>query len=173
MPKNSPEAGSMIIRGWRVSFVLDPSAKVPKAFRLTSDPNEVGPILELPESFVLVQDPSGQNLRKCDFYVLPYTSTHQKVSKVDPTLQHAALDYYGPGHDLERGNVDIPNGPWHRVAAVSKIRYRRPGDLHGDYQHPYEVSVPLYGAGSKSSPRGWRLSLPTGCVVDGRGFVSP
>lgn len=152
----------MIIRGYMVSFVT---------------PNEK--IITPPNDFVLVHDPSGKNLRKCDFYILAYHTEHQKVHVLDHDLEAEATDYYGQGHDLENGTIDIPKGPWQRAGVVNKIRYRRLGDLGEgyqsipDYEHPYETPVPLFRAGSASQPRGWRLTLPTGCVVDGRGFVSP
>lgn len=135
--------------------------------------------VKLPSDFVLVHDTTGELLSKCDFYVLKWRgrrgakSMRNSIQTINEQLLEDAREYFvsesgrelRPGH----GSVEIPDGSWTKVASVQFIRYRRPGFVK-PFEHDYDPAVDVYDC---MSPLAWRLPLPTGCVVDSRGFVWP
>lgn len=135
--------------------------------------------IELPSGFVLVHDTTGELLSKCDLYVLKWRgkkSTNAGKSDADlinEKLLRDAEEYFvsESGKELRPGLgvVEIPDGSWTKVASVQFIRYRRPGFVK-PFEHDYDPAVDVYDC---LSPLAWRLPLPTGCVVDSRGFVWP
>lgn len=157
----------LLVRGDRISFVSAEQAKRTGIHPL--DDTKMPSDIVLPNDFVLIEDPTGKYLRKCDFYVLRWVDGTLK-SGVDTKVARVAADYFGASTRLKQGTVDIPDGKWHRASQIAFIRYRRAGDLSGNYEHPYNPNVWLYDT---DKPIGWRIALPTGCVVDGRGFVWP
>lgn len=128
-----------------------------------------------PAEFVVVQDVSGSRKRACDFYICR-ASERRSIRADGRHVSDAAVDaakrwYGGDGHVAGR-TVNVPDGPWHREAQIDAIWYRRHAvrGLGGRYEHSYSPSVPLYVS---SRPKGWRVALPDGCIVDERGFVYP
>ena len=162
------DGAEFVVKGDRVEFVTpDQVSKVGvhplDAAKMPSD-------AKLPANFVMVHDPSGKRLRRCDFYVLPLQqSTGIPATKVSKETQSIAKNFYGSDTPLRIGRVDLPTGTWHRVAQVAFIRYRRQGNRRGNFEHPYEIPVWLYD----NAMPAWRIALPNGCVVDARGFVWP
>lgn len=129
----------------------------------------------LPKPFVVLHDPTGNRFDKCSFFVVHLSGGYSdKTSKsrvsINNDVRRTALKYYGKGSKLKVGSVDIPEGPWHRVAEVGWIRYRRTGKDNRDFQHPYALPVWLYAC---DHPLAWRIELPAGCVVDTHGFIWP
>lgn len=127
--------------------------------------------IKLPKAYVLVHDTVGALLSKCDLYVVRWkTKGSQEPSK--DVLQDAH-DYFLDSNDqplpLSYGSVEIPEGPWSRVARVALIRYRRPG-FAKPFEHDYNPAVDVYDC---MRPLAWRLPLPQGCVVDKHGFRWP
>lgn len=145
-----------MVRGTQVSF-LRPG---------DGDSEEDGIIL--PPSYGIVHDVSGQYLRPCDIYFLRFQKTGGRIE--DENLIEDLKDYYGEYSDLSKGTVDIPMGPWVRIASVRNIRYYRAGNLRGHYEHPFSQNVLLYQC---DRPLSWRLRLPDDCEVTAHGFVRP
>jgi hypothetical protein len=159
----------LIVRGDRVIFIragaepLNPQDKGRERYKPA---DEVKP----PPGFVLVHDPKGEILERCDFYVLPYQKLRNNCTRIAQDVRNIALGYYGRSAKLQTGDVDIPDGPWHRVCEIGLIRYRRHGKHAGHFQHPYEFPVGLFDC---TKPLAWRLELPTGCSVTDHGFEWP
>lgn len=166
-------AANLLVRGDKISFVS--VEQVEKVGEHPLDEKKMPSDLWLPGRHVLVHDTVGSALTQCDFYVVkwypPATRTRHR-SNPQPSEQEleAARLYFGSDGRFTRGTVDIPNGPWHLLAQVRFIRYQRVGMHGGSYEHKYEVPVELHYC---KRPLAWRLPLPTGCVVDARGFVWP
>jgi len=128
--------------------------------------------VKFPAEYVLVQDTSGEALRRCDFYIVRAKSSGSIVGHdtSDKVLRDAE-EYFRNGRRMPSTNVDIPNGAWHRLGKVQFIRYRRWGHAKGFYEHEYSPTVVLQQ--TASGARAWRLPLPGGCQVDSRGFGWP
>lgn len=158
----------LLVRGDMISFVSAEQADRTGVHSLNDQlmPSDI----VLPEDYVLVQDPTGKHLSKCDFYVVRWFGKTPKGVGLSSKLREIASDYFGDGARIKRGSVELPEGDWNPVAEIAFIRYRRAGELSGNYEHPYNPKVQLY---ETDSPLAWRLPLPTGCVVDARGFVWP
>lgn len=124
----------------------------------------------LGKNFVLVEDPSGTYLERCDFYIVRWSSRKPSSNLTTTSIDDIVNDYFGDEHRLVHGSVDIPKGPWQRVCEVAFIRYRRAGYASGDYEHPYDPPVVLF---QNEGVPAFKLALPSGCVVDDRGFVTP
>lgn len=163
------ELGDLLVRGDRISFVS--LEQIDKVGHHKLDPVAMPSDVVLPESYVLVHDPGGTLLSKCDLYVVKWRSTAKnRATIVRPELMRTARAYFGSNSHITRGTVDIPKGRWQRVAKVQFIRYRREGDDNNNYEHEYDVPVDLMYC---RTPLAWRLPLPEGCIVNARGFVRP
>ncbi len=165
---NVCELGHLLVRGDHVSFVSTEQARRIGERKL--DPVAMPSDIRLPPSYVLVNDASGRLLNKCDIYVVRWrTSRRREVSDVHRADLAAAQDYFGSSAQIRSGFVDIPRGPWKRVARVRFIRYSRFG-FNKAFEHRYQAPVDLL---SSIQPLAWRIPLPEGCVIDSRGFVRP
>jgi hypothetical protein len=166
-------AANLLVRGDKISFVsLEQVAKVGE-YEL--DEKKMPSDLWLPRGHVLVHDTTGVALDRCDLYVVKWhTKTTNKAHRLNPAPSEeeleAARTYFGSDGRFMRGAVDIPKGPWQLHSQVRFIRYQRVGTHSGSYEHKYEVPVDLLYC---KRPLAWRLPLPSGCVVDARGFVYP
>lgn len=163
------ELGDLLVRGDQISFVS--TEQVARVGRHNLDAVAMPSDVTLPASYVVVHDPTGKLLNKCDMYFVRWKNeTRKRAPTVRPELIRIARAYFGRGSTITRGTVDIPKGPWHRECEVQFIRYRREGDDNRPYEHEYDVPVKLlYSA----RPLAWRLPLPEGCVVNSHGFVRP
>ncbi len=180
--------GHLMVRGDQISFL---SAQRWKQLQREGYKREVvkGDVIwtpempdsdvKLPPSFVLVHDTTGDLLSKCDLYVLKWrgkrgTNGAKSVTdSISPELLRDVRKYFVSEDERELrpglGSVEIPDGSWTKVASVQFIRYRRPGFVK-PFEHDYDPAVDVYDC---LSPLAWRLPLPSGCVVDSRGFVWP
>lgn len=160
----------LLVRGDKISFVS--SEQVERTGVHSLDDSKMPSDIVLPDDYVLVQDPTGRHLSKCDFYVVRWQNVAPNSGKLSGKVKEIALDYFGDGAKIKRGSVELPeiDCQWNSVAEIAFIRYRRAGELEGLYEHPYNPRVHLY---ETDAPLAWRLPLPTGCVVDERGFVWP
>jgi hypothetical protein len=134
-----------LIKGREISFDMDD-----------------GETLSLPIEFGMIHSPDTN--RRCSVYFGPYKRTREAVSQ----LPRIASLYFGSDYDGRVAYIDIPSGAWRPVGKVDVIFYDRPGEHRDYYRHQFEKPVPLSANG-----RFHRLSLPSGCVVNDRGFVSP
>ena len=178
--------GHLIVRGDQISFL---SSEADAKYRRQGYTRQVkdgdvhwdpempdSDIDNLPASYVLVHDTSGHLLTKCDLYVVRWRSANSgriNTSEIDQKLYADAKEYFvspnGNELSIGHGSVEIPAGKWKRETRVKYIRYRRPG-FPKTFEHDYDPDVELMYC---TSPLMWRLPLPTGCVVDSRGFVWP
>jgi hypothetical protein len=133
--------------------------------------------LLLPRSHVLVHDTTGELLNRCDLYAVRWHTQRRSnagaasgIADISTDALDDAKQYFGISSRLQYGVVDIPDGRWQRFCRVQFIRYRRAGNQGGLFEHEYEPSIDLYAC---KSPLAWRIALPSGCVVDERGFVWP
>ena len=157
------------MRGDRISFVSVEQVK--KVGRHKLDADKMPADVVLPEDFVLVHDTAGSLLNRCELFIVRW---HKGGTDLAPNRTSRALadarEYFGRDVPLQMGEVDVPKGPWHRVAKVAFIRYRRAGNSGGMYEHEYDTPVFLLDT---TKPLAWKLALPDRCVVDARGFVRP
>jgi hypothetical protein len=162
--------GNLLVRGTHIEFVS--VEQVRRVGRHKLDYYAMPSDVVIPAEFVLVQDTSGELLRRCDFYIVRAKKGGGMVASPQSRIVlHDAQEYFGNGSRMPSGNVDIPNGPWHRLGKVQFIRYRRWGHAKAFYEHEYSPTVVL-----EQTARGahaWRLPLPGGCQVDSRGFGWP
>ena len=159
----------LLVRGDHISFVSVEQAERTGIHPL--DDQKMPSDIVMPKDFCLIEDPTGKYLRKCDFYILRWQDGDVLKHGVSDKVEKVAADYFGNGTRLKPRTVDIPAAnSWRKSAQIAFIRYRRAGELSGNYEHPYNPSVWIY---ETNKPIGWRIALPTGCVVDGRGFVWP
>lgn len=161
--------GHLLVRGDKISFVS--TEQVRRVGYHALDPDAMPSDIELPGNYVLVHDTAGELLNRCDFYVVRwYTDRGQSDhSKIGSKALRDAHAYFGSGTSIKLGSVDIPEGPWKRETKVKCIRYRRHG-YDKLFEHTYDVPVDLF---TTDRPLAWRVSLPSGCIVDERGFVRP
>lgn len=166
-----------LVRGTHIQFLSTEQLKRSGAKREVEDgqvywsPRMPPADIKLPPAYVLVHDTIGAVLSKCDLYVVRWRGgSHKEATKDVLTDAH---EYFIAENDqqlpLSYGSVEIPEGPWSRVARVALIRYRRPG-FAKPFEHLYEPAVDLYDT---LRPLAWRLPLPIGCRVDSHGFVWP
>lgn len=169
----------LLVRGDKVSFVSVEQAKkvgcstglCPMALSDAKMPADV----KIPKPYVLVHDVLGELLDRCELYVVRWRGGARRMSNSHPEAQQVAEDYYGATTQVSVGSVEIPRGSWTRVAKVRFIRYtrasspdvRRPRDYEHEYDPPVWLSV------CRSPTLAWKISLPSGCIVDSRGFVRP
>lgn len=175
----------LLVRGTHIEFVTtdqirkygcgNGSNKAARECRL--NPQRLPSDVRLPRSHVLVHDTTGRLLSKCELYVVRWrgaksVSKRHNLAPNDPGIRDAE-DYFVSEHGeavpIRGGSVEIPEGPWRRVALVKFIRYRRAG-FEKPFEHEYDVPVKLEDT---MRPLAWRLPLPEGCIVDNRGFVTP
>lgn len=180
----SCETRHLLVRGDIVSFVTP--ERVQQSGPHPLDDRKMPSDITIPKGYVLVHDTTGVMLDRCDLYIVKWhqggrrstPKRHQGGRRLTPNLADVvgpdaladAHAYFGEQGGLTVGRIDIPEGPWHRVAQVKFIRYRRVGVHSGSYEHEYEIPVDLMYC---TRPLAWRLPLPTGCIVDPRGFVWP
>lgn len=154
-----------LVRGDRVSFVSVEQTKKVGIHPL--DEAAMPSDIILPPDFVVVQDENGILFDRCHMHVVRWHPKRTRLSKNDIEV---AQRYYGRSVKPRGGEVEVPKGPWRRVAKIAFIRYRREGELKGNYEHPFKPHVFLYAT---KNPLAWKLKLPDGCIVDERGFVRP
>lgn len=159
----------LLVRGDQISFVS--TEQVAKVGYHALDPKAMPSDIVLPKNYVLVHDTAGEFLNRCDFYVVRWypDKDHFDTNKMPAKARKDVHAYFGRNSSLQAGSVDIPEGPWRRDAKVRCIRYRRHG-YDRLFEHKYEVPVDLFYS---SKPPAWRVSLPSSCIVDERGFVRP
>lgn len=157
-----------LIRGDRIEFVSAEQVKL--VGRHPLDEKAMPSDIVLPREYVLVHDTAGNTFDRCHMHFVRFRNTRQSVAKLTNSDHKVLKDYYGNAVKPRIVEVDVPKGPWERKAKIAFIRYRREGDLEGNYEHPFEPNVYLYVT---KNPLAWQLKLPNGCVVDERGFVRP
>ena len=177
---NSKLCAHLLVRGDQIEFVSVERARQvkcgPKSCPTALDERAMKSDIKLPRGFVLVHDTTGDLLPRCEFYVVRYYKERaNNVSKLHKNDLEAARAYFAMGDNppstirLETGSVDLPKGPWRRVAKIRLIRYRRQNYKLG-FEHFYDPPVWL----SKSeSTLAWKLSLPNACLVTKDGFINP
>lgn len=137
------------------------------------EPSQPPADVRIPASHVLVHDTTGDLLSRCDLYAVKWHRARTE-NLLDTSVSSEALndarEYFGISAAPEIGLVDIPEGPWRRFARVQFIRYRRAGNSGGLFEHEYDPTIDLYVC---ERPLAFRVALPTGCIVDDRGFVWP
>lgn len=159
-----------LVRGDHIEFVS--VEQVRRVGRHPLDDSAMPSDIKLPKSYVLV-DPDGTFFPRCNFYVVQWhggSGTLNDVGQKDIKIAH---DYFGPKAAIRVGQIEMPEveGTWKRQAKVQFIRYRRQGKLSANYEHEYNPPVFLYS--THKGPLAWKLALPSGCIVDSRGFVRP
>lgn len=128
-----------------------------------------GKKLTLPKHFQIVHDTTGSTCRHCDVFVCAIGPRTPR--NVTTGTDEDARNYFGKSARLAAKVVDLPRGPWSRLALVDAIWYRRPflGELV-PYEHPYNPEVWLYVSRTEHA---YKIALPDGCSIDERGFVWP
>jgi hypothetical protein len=162
------EIAHFLVRGDHVEFVSVEQVRAVGSHAL--DPYKMPSDIVLPAKYVLVHDATGIILTPCDLYAVKWhRSGAKRALEIAPEDLTAAHDYFGDDAALRSGSIDIPDGPWKRLARVKFIRYRRYG-FSNHFEHEYAPAVDLLYS---KRPLAWKLALPEGCVVDARGFVVP
>ena len=141
-------------------------------------------MVELPEDWGLIHDPSGDCVDRCEVFIAPYSLGRRLRNSEARRVGEDARAYYGNTDELHDSTVEIPKGPWDRVGDISCINYDRYGELKGPYYHDTDVSKKrserailfrqrhyevLVGQRCKA----FRISLPDGCKINAHGFVWP
>ena len=137
-----------------------------------------GSVMEVPENWGLVQDPSGKCLHPCDLILCEYRLDHnidatsmQSFNNNNTTTTDAAVQYFGRGGRIAKGSVEIPSGPWYRASCDAEaIFYRLAGRRRGLYHHYFKTPVGLLWNGDRT---GCKMVLPDACVLSKRGFIWP
>ncbi len=173
----------MIVRGTNIQFVSVERVRNSGARRIVRptgpngerevfwEPRMPAADVSFPRGYVLVHDTTGALLDRCDLYIVRDRGRGAKNAPED-VLQDAEnyfIDQFDRPMPLTYGSVEIPEGPWVRLARVRLIRYRRAGFVK-PFEHEYDPPVDV-----RYSKRtlGWRLPLPNGCIVDEHGFRWP
>jgi hypothetical protein len=164
----SCQTSHLLVRGDRISFVSVEQAKRVGDHPL--DERKMPSDITLPADFVLVHDTSGLLFDRCHMHIVRWRGGRKKLNGAREKDVQVAHTYFGRNVAINVGEVEVPEGPWSRVAKVKYIRYRRQGNAKGNYEHPFDPPVFLY---STQRPLSWKLKLPNGCIVDERGFVRP
>jgi len=157
----------LLVRGDQISFVSVEQVKQVGVHPL--DDTKMPADITLPQGFVLVHDANGAIFNRCDMFIVKWHKGRSSLSNVHDNDVKVAQEYFGGGARLSVGSVEVPTGKWSRIGKIRFIRYRRHGYAKG-FEHEYSPPVFLY---STNKPLAWKLSLPSGCIVDARGFVRP
>lgn len=157
----------LLVRGDQISFVSSEQARKVGVHPLNDKqmPSDV----VLPKNFVLVHDTSGTLFDACEMFIVKWLGGRKSISNVYEDDIKIAQEYFGSGTNIGVGSVEVPQGPWKKIAKMRFIRYQRHGYAKG-FEHEYSPAVFLY---STQRPLAWKLKLPKGCIVDERGFVRP
>lgn len=158
----------LLVRGDHISFVSSEQARKVGVHPL--DDTKMPSDIALPADFVVVHDTSATLFDPCHMHIVKWRRGRKGLSTVHNKDVQVARKYFGRNSQLKVGDVEVPQGPWKRVAKISFIRYRREGYAKGNYEHEFKPPVYLY---STTNPLAWKLRLPNGCIVDERGFVRP
>src|SRR6185503_17610052 len=151
----SCRTSQLLVRGTHIEFVSvdqlrrygcgNGTSKAPKECRL--DPKRVPSDIRIPRSHVLVHDTTGYLLDPCEFYVVRWRGGSRRRVAPNDNDERALIDaenYFinegGAPVPIRDGSVEIPEGPWRRVARVKFIRYRRAG-YQIPFEHEYDVPV--------------------------------
>lgn len=166
------DTGILLVRGTHIDFVS--TEQVQKFGRHKLDPVKMPSDVRIKRDYVLVHDTTNYLLNPCDFYILRWRGGRGVLQENAAETDQALIDaqnYFGTDMPIRGGSVDIPEKGvrWVRVGKIAFIRYRRAG-YEKPFEHEYATPVDLYDC---QRPLAWRLPLPTGCVVDERGFVKP
>lgn len=161
----SCQQSQLLVRGDRISFVSVEQVK--KVGRYPLDEEKMPSDVFLPEDFVVVHDTAGILFDRCHMHIVKWRKGRKRtMNGSDPDVSK----YFGKNAEIQVGDVEIPQGPWKKRGKIAFIRYRRTGNLKGNYEHDFDPCVFLY---STQRPLSWKLRLPNGCIVDERGFVRP
>lgn len=177
---------SLLVRGTKISLVSVEHLRALERRRrgpLPRDPEQrtligVRSDIRFPAGFVLVHDTEGTVFPRCDVYIVRFRA--RRVAPESYMSEHhlrTAREYFGDTARIQGGSVDHPSGPWARVAKIQIVRYTRHprvasevAKFAGGHEHEYAPPVWLY---SSQRPLAWKLSMPSGCIIDERGFVVP
>lgn len=129
-----------------------------------------GRMLNVPDDWGMVHDPTGTCINRCDVYLTRYVIKNPVVTQMEPKFASIARAYFGDLKNLVAGSVELPRGPWHLIGQVERIFYARYGNLEGMYYHPFKLPVDLH---EQQGGGAYLLSLPERCVIDSHGFVWP
>jgi hypothetical protein len=125
--------------------------------------------LVLSPSLGIIHDQGGTEIRKCEVFVGPFTTTKRPAR-----MTGAAAAYFGERYD---GRI-IKIGPRPRpeafrvVGPIVQVNYVRRGRHRGLFFHPFKLGVhPVLSR----SGRWYRITLDNGnqCIYNDRGFVFP
>jgi hypothetical protein len=185
----TPETcADLLVRGTKISMLSVERVRQIEARhggRLPRDEKEGTLITHLcpadvcfPPGFVLIHDTENTLFARCDLFVVrfrPRRGSPERYMSAD-ALQTARA-YFGDRAKITGGSVDVPRGPWLQRGQVKFIRYTRhprtPEEVPifaPGHEHEYSPAVRLFVC---HRPLAWKLSLPSGCIVDDRGFVVP
>lgn len=162
------ETSDLLVRGDQIQFVSVEQVREVGDHPL--DELAMPSDIRLKSNFVLVQDTSGLLFDRCHMHIVRWHGVRRSLQSVRANSVQVARQYFGNGIPISVGEVEVPEGPWQRVAKVKYIRYRRYGYAKANYEHPFNPPVFLYAT---QRPLAWKLKLPNGCIVDERGFVRP
>lgn len=131
-----------------------------------------GKVEDVPDAWGIQHDPLGAVLDPCDLRIGPYTCNGRQATLRDHRMRSVCVSYFGHGSQVREGIVEIPKGPWKDVGRIAHVYYARYGTLKGLYRHPFKMQAPEVLL--QQNARGeYRLSFPTGCIIDSHGFVWP
>jgi hypothetical protein len=133
---------------------------------------EDGRMLEIPDDWGILHDPLGKVLDPCDLRLAPYVRGRASVVPETDRMRSVCDSYFGRDTQVREGTVEIPNGPWKDVGRIAHVYYARYGNLKGLYRHPFKTQAPQVLL--QQNARGqYRLTFPSGCIIDSHGFVWP
>lgn len=173
----------IIVRGHNIKFVSEEQVRRSGAKRVVRptgpdgqnevywEPRIPRADVTFPSGFVLVHDTTGELLDRCDFYIVRLRGQGAKNAPSD-VLKDAKsyfIDQYDHPMPLDYRSVEIPEGPWRKLARVRLIRYKRRGYVK-PFEHLYDPAVEVHYS---TRTLGYRLPLPYGCIVDDHGFRWP
>lgn len=146
----------MLLRGNRISLVAGDDETT----------------FDLPKDYWLVWDKSGRILRRCDVHILQCKPVSGRGIEFDPDDLSEAEDYWGPRDRWTPYSFHLPSGPWKKLGRLARIGYRR--GRTGNWMHPGPSEPPLEEAVYLDEGDGcYRIRMPSGCVLDDRGFIFP
>jgi hypothetical protein len=153
---------SLIVKGKSVSFDLIDGSKV-----------------DAPAAWGMIHDPTGRKWKRTSVLVMPF----EKLGEETEGDSHSQ-DYLGRTHLTRVGDVRLPPksfGDWKLEGEVSEIWYVRTGRKYGGKRFRHRFNAPSLARFFKGKGRvrlysrsgSYRLELPRGASVDGRGYVWP